>query len=92
MILDMTEKLIGKECIKRFPGNGCHLPFIPGHYMHPYLSNVEFNPLTIPEDLSDDVVNLLKRFSGKNRVTIHIFDDHGKEICWSWTLNVLFQD
>ena len=91
MIFNMVEKFMRKECIKPFPGNGCHLPFIPGHYMHPYqIYDVEFNALTIPEEI--EIPDSLKLLSGNNRVTIRIFDNHGKEICWNWTLNVLFQD
>ena len=79
------------ECIKFFPGNGCKLPAIPGHYMAQYLeydSNLVFQ---FPLDFHLIPESLLHAFSGKYRMQAQLIADDGRELCWKWTADIILK-
>ena len=81
---------VGKNCKIHFPGNGCNLPLIPGHYMAPYHSLTQYYDLPI----NFNVGEALHSFNGQYKIKISILADENKdkEICWEWKVKLKFDD
>ena len=74
-------------CDKFFPGNGCKLPVIPGHYMAPYLKDDDHSEFTFPIEIP----RALQVLSGKYRMQAQLIADDGRELCWTWTADIKFK-
>ena len=83
------------DCTHYFPGNGCQLPLIPGHYLAPYnvsMHNVYYS-FSVPElkkPLGPIVKNLIKGSYEIQICLIAGYEDGYKEICWKWVIEIDF--
>merc|ERR1712126_339875 len=81
------------DCTHYFPGNGCKLPLIPGHYLAPYGKNGIYFPFSVPE-LKNPLSPFLKKLiKGSYEIQIclkAVYEDAYKEIGWKWVIEIDF--
>merc|ERR1712126_27062 len=78
----------GLKCDKFFPGNGCKLPAIPGHYMAQYR---EYNS-SLGGPFPWDFPRLLGPIlSGKYKVQAQLIEDDRRIVCWTWIADIIFK-
>ena len=79
------------DCTHYFPGNGCQLPLIPGHYLAPYKNNKIYFSFSVPK-----VIKLLLQFvkdliNGSYETQICLIgkvDGEYKNISWKWVIEI----
>ena len=91
-VLRLLEKTFndqfGLECDKFFPGNGCKLPAIPGHYMAQYLEYDANLEVAFPFEI---LRPLGPKLSGKYKMQAQLIEDDGRIVCWTWTADIIFK-